>query len=199
LIERAGGSPPFFFRTVGVPRRQAYAPAASNFDPDVCGARRRIRLAMGRFCLLIVLLVAPFGALADIYKCADGDGNVIYTNTKQKGCTAMDIGPYREPAPAAARPKARSQSPAPANFPNVDSDTQKQRDQGRRRILETELAAEEKLLADAKRAFAEGEIGRSGEDRTSPLYTDRLRKLKETVGLHEQNVAALKRELAGTR
>ena len=66
---------------------------------------------MGRFCLLIVLLVAPFGALADIYKCADGDGNVIYTNTKQKGCTAMDIGPYREPAPAAA-PTEGSQSVA---------------------------------------------------------------------------------------
>ena len=155
---------------------------------------------MGRACLLIALFVAPLGALADIYKCDDGEGNVSYTNTKQKGCTAMDIAPSREPAPAASRPKARgSQSAAPANFPSVDSETQKQRDQGRRRILETELAAEEKLLADAKRALAEGEIGRSGEDRTSPLYADRLRKLKDTVGLHEQNVAALKRELATTR
>jgi hypothetical protein len=155
---------------------------------------------MGRACLLIVLFVAPLGALADIYKCVDGEGNVSYTNTKQKGCTAMDITPNRETAPAAGRPKVRgSQSAPPANFPSVDSETQKQRDQGRRRILETELASEEKLLADAKRALAEGEIGRGGEDRATPLYADRLRKLRETVGLHEQNVAALKRELANTR
>jgi hypothetical protein len=77
----------------------------------------------------------------------------------------------------------------------VDSETQKQRDQGRRRILETELAGEEKLLADARRALAEGEIA-GGGDRAHP---DRLRKLRETVGLHEQNVVALKRELANTR
>jgi Domain of unknown function (DUF4124) len=155
---------------------------------------------MGRAHLLIFLLVAPLGALAEIYKCVDGEGNVSYTNTKQKGCTAMDIAPYREPAPGAPKSRARgNQSTAPANFPNVDSETQKQRDQGRRRILETELANEEKLLADAKRALAEGEIGRGGEDRTSPLHAERLRKLKETVGLHEQNVAALKRELANTR
>lgn len=150
--------------------------------------------------VLTIALAAPLPALAEIYKCQDGEGNVSYTNTKQKGCTAMDIGPYREPAPSATRPKAKGgQSPAPANFPSVDSDTQKQRDRGRRRILETELAAEERLLADAKRALAEGEIGRVGEDRTNPLHADRLRKLKETVGLHEQNVAALKRELANTR
>jgi hypothetical protein len=146
-----------------------------------------------------VLLLEPLPARCEIYKCVDGEGNVSYTNTKQKGCTAMDIGPIREPQ-SAARPRAKGgQAAAPANFPSVDSETQKQRDQSRRRILETELAAEERLLADAKRALAEGEIGRSGDDRTSPLYTDRLRKLKETVGLHEQNVTALRRELASTR
>lgn len=158
--------------------------------------------ASPRFLLAVVLvaLAAPVPAGAEIYKCQDGEGNVSYTNTKHKGCTAMDIGPYREPAPSATRPKGKGgQSPAPANFPSVDSETQKQRDQGRRRILETELAAEERLLADARRALAEGEIGRSGEDRASPLHADRLRKLKETVGLHEHNVAALKRELATTR
>lgn len=149
---------------------------------------------------LILTLMAPCRAPAEIYKCQDAEGNVSYTNTKQKGCTAMDIGPYREPAPPGTKSRAKgAQSPAPANFPSVDSDTQKQRDQGRRRILETELATEERLLADARRALAEGEIGRAGEDRTTPLHADRLRKLKDTVGLHEQNVAALRRELANTR
>jgi hypothetical protein len=145
------------------------------------------------------LLLMPLPTRCEIYKCVDGEGNVSYTNTKQKGCTGMDIGPIREP-PSAARPKAKGgQAVAPANFPSVDSETQKQRDKSRRRILETELTAEERLLADAKRALAEGEIGRSSDDRSSPQYSERLRKLKETVSLHEQNVAALKRELASTR
>ncbi len=149
---------------------------------------------------LLVLLLGPLSAWSEIYKCTDGEGNVSYTNTKQKGCTAMDIGPIREPPPTAARSKAKGgQTAAPANFPSVDSATQKQRDQGRRHILETELGTEERLLADARRALAEGEIGRSGEDRTSAAYAERLRKLKETAALHEQNVTALKRELAGTR
>lgn len=151
-------------------------------------------------CAVLVLLLAPVNARSEIYKCTDDEGNVSYTNTKQKGCMAMDIGPIREPPASAARPKAKGgQTAAPANFPSVDSATQKQRDQGRRRILETELGTEERLLADARRALVEGEIGRSGEDRTSTAYAERLRKLKETVGLHEQNVAALKRELAATR
>ncbi len=143
--------------------------------------------------LLVLLSLAPLPAAAEIYKCPDGDGNVTYTNTKRKDCTAMDIDSYREPAPVRSKP--RTSQPAPADFPSVDRATQKQRDQGRRRILETELANEEALLADARRSLAEGEIGRSGEDRSGLAFSDRLRKLKETVGLHEQNVAALRREL----
>ena len=144
--------------------------------------------------LLVLFALAPLPVSAEIYKCTEADGTVTYTNTKRKGCTAMDIEPYREPA-AAARPKSRASQPTPADFPSVDRETQKQRDQGRRRILETELANEETLLADARRSLAEGEIGKSGEDRGTPAFADRLRKLKETVSLHEQNVAALKREL----
>jgi hypothetical protein len=155
------------------------------------------RSVSARACrLLMLVLLTPLLAGAEIYKCVDGKGNVSYTNTKQKGCTGMGIEPYREPAPV-SRSKARPASPAPANFPSVDSKTQKQRDQERRRILETELAGEEKLLADARRALAEGEIARAGE--AAPLYADRMQKLRETVVLHEQNVAALKRELANVR
>jgi hypothetical protein len=173
--------------------------ALPNLDFDPRGACQALRLAMGRARLLILLLLAPLGAGAEIYKCVDEEGNVSYTNAKRKGCTAMDIGPYREPAGAGSRPKAKGNPPAPANFPSVDSETQKQRDQGRRRILETELTNEEKLLADARRALLEGQVARDGEDRSAAPYADRVRKLKETVNLHEQNVAALKRELSNVR
>ena len=151
--------------------------------------------------LLILFLLAPLPALAEIYKCVDAAGNVSYTNTKHSGCTAMDIGPYREPARTGTRSRSRANnpSPTPANFPSVDSATQKERDQGRRRILETELVNEEKLLTEARRALADGEVVRGGEDRTATAYSERVRKLKETVSLHEQNVTALKRELSAVR
>lgn len=200
-MRRAGGIPPFFIRVVGPPSRYAHAHVAFRFGSDPHGARREVQTSMG-FArhLLILLLLTPLPALAEIYKCVDDAGNVSYTNAKQKGCTSMDIGPYREPPPAGGRSKSRaSQSPTPANFPSVDSATQKERDQGRRRILETELATEEKLLTEARRALAEGQVVRSGEDRTAAPYADRVRKLKETVSLHEQNVVALKRELSNVR
>jgi len=159
----------------------------------------RTFLAPGLARITMLLLAVSLPALADVFKCVDADGSITYTNTKQKGCSAMDIEPYREPAPAAARPKPRAGQPAPANFPSVDRDTQKQRDQGRRRILETELTNEEKLLADSRRSLAEGDVAKIGEDRNAPAYADRVRKLKDTVRLHEQNVTALKRELANVK
>jgi hypothetical protein len=58
----------------------------------------------------------------------------------------------------------------------VDNDTQKKRDDTRRKILEEELATEEKLLADATK----------GQSR-------------EEIELHEKNVSALKKELANLK
>jgi hypothetical protein len=148
---------------------------------------------------LVLLLASSLPAVAEVYKCLDADGNVTYTNARQKGCTAMDIEPYREPAPAAARPRPRPAAPGPANFPSVDRETQKHRDQGRYQILATELTNEEKLLADARRYLAEGDVAKPGEDRTAPAYAERVRKLRDAVRLHEQNVAALRRELANVK
>lgn len=154
---------------------------------------------MRRSWLLLLALHAPL-ASAEIFKCTDADGQVTYTNSRQKGCTAMDIGPYREPAKGTAKSRGGApQSQTPAGFPSVDPATQKRRDQGRRQILERELMNEEKLLADARRFLAEGEIVKVGEDRGSAGYTDRVRKLGESVRVHEQNVAALKRELANVK
>jgi hypothetical protein len=42
-------------------------------------------------------------------------------------------------------------TPTPGNFPKVDEQTQKSRDGDRRRILESELAAEQKNAEQAKR------------------------------------------------
>ena len=93
----------------------------------------------------------------------------------------------------------RSHDRTPPNFPRVDKDTQKSRDDGRRRILEDELTTEEKGLSDAKSKLAEQEGVRNGDEKNYQRVLDRLKPYQEAVERHERNVSALKRELAALR
>lgn len=129
---------------------------------------------------------------SEMYKCTSRSGNASYFNVP-------DAGPD---APAASRPAAstatRSASvPTPSSFPKVDAGTQKSRDDLRRKVLQDELASEEKLLAEAKTAWGDGSPAPLPEERASAQkYADRIGRLRQTVLLHERNVEALKRELA---
>lgn len=129
---------------------------------------------------------------SEMYKCTSRSGNASYFNVP-------DASPD---APAASRPAAstatRSASvPTPSSFPKVDAGTQKSRDDLRRKVLQDELASEEKLLAEAKIAWGDGSPAPLPEERASAQkYADRIGRLRQTVLLHERNVEALKRELA---
>ena len=79
---------------------------------------------------------------------------------------AAGEGPAQDLVPHEAEPRrsggasspagsARS-TPTPAGFPKVDPETQRSRDDMRRKVLGDELAAEEKLLADARASYANG-------------------------------------------
>jgi len=137
---------------------------------------------------------------ADIYECVDANGNKRFTNIKSeaKGCKVLLVSPVNTvPAPA---PKAGAKAAAtPSSFPRVDTDTQRQRDTERRRILEQELGNEEKLLAQARKELAEQESVRLGSERNYQRVLDRLEPYKKQVKLHEDNVASLRRELAGAK
>jgi hypothetical protein len=70
----------------------------------------------------------------------------------------------------------------------------------RHKVLTEELANEERLLADARVAYANGAPPALPEEKEVPQkYADRLARLRQAVNLHEKNVAALKKELALTR
>ena len=84
--------------------------------------------------------------------------------------------------------------------PKVDPATQKGRDDVRRKVLGDELATEEKLLAEARVAYADGAPPPLPEERANvDKYRDRIGRLRQAVGVHEKNVEALKKELASTR
>lgn len=149
---------------------------------------------------LIILLLASLaaaGVQADIYKCVDGQGRTTYKNEKpapgEKGCTVMTRDAPVNTVPAQKRPAAAS---SPGDFPKVDGNTQRERDNDRRKILEQELASEQKLLAAAEKALAEGEAERRGDERNYARYLERVGALRDTVKQHQSNIEKLRAELA---
>jgi hypothetical protein len=140
-------------------------------------------------------------ACADTFKCLDANGRPTYTNmkeeTKGKNCSVV----MREISVVPAVPAARSAAanPSPAGFPKVDPATQKARDGARRRILEEELADEEKALVQAKAELTEQEGIRTGDERNYQRVLDRLQKYKDEVERHQKNVEALKKELGNAK
>lgn len=156
--------------------------------------------------LLIVVFAYASSADAQIFECIDQNGNKRFTNilSEAKGCKALSLPTNPAPAtpapPPTLKPHARSAPQAtPANFPRVDSQTQHQRDNDRRRILENELANEQKLLDDAKKKLAEQESVRLGTERNYQRVLDRLEPFQKEVKRHEDNVANLRREMSNLR
>lgn len=151
--------------------------------------------------VLAVLLALPVPqAAADIWECVDESGNKRFTNVRAeaKGCKLLNISPPNTVSAPAGKPQAKTAT-RPPDFPRVDDNTQKQRDNDRRRILDQELASEQKLLEQARKELAEQESQRLGSERNFQRVLDRLEPYKKKVKLHEDNVANLKRELAGIK
>jgi len=163
----------------------------------------------------IVLLACHGGARADsvVYKCVDKAGRVEFTDVSRAGCKALDLPGYisapaaaPRPAPAAvpamrqgaARPPAAA-TPSPADFPRVDGAAQRARDDDRRDILNDELRAEEKKLADLRQEYKNGEPDRLGNERNYAKYQERTVRLRDDIGRAEKNIEALRREIANIR
>jgi hypothetical protein len=142
-------------------------------------------------------------AQAEICKYVDPDGKVHYTNVapergwKKQSCDGEDfVAPKKSTPPG----NATTRSATPAGFPKVDSSTQKGRDDVRRKVLSDELSIEEKLLIDARKAYADGAPAPLPEEKAdADKYRDRISKLRQTLTVHEKNVEALKKELASIK
>ena len=148
---------------------------------------------MRTFLLVATGFLLALPAYAEIYKQVDENGRVTYSNQPMKGAKKVDL------PEISTVPGQKSQTASPATFPKVDGKTQKDRDDVRKRILEDELKAEEKSLAEAQAALTEGEATRNGNERNYQKYLDRVQGLRETVSQHQKNVDAIRRELAVLR
>jgi hypothetical protein len=137
-----------------------------------------------------------------LYKCAptnDGKGTLITDDPNDiKGRDCTRVQPQRinvVPFPRATT-KSGPDSKAGAR---VDTGAQRARDSDRRRILEDELANEQKRLTELKAEFNNGEPERRGDERNYQRYTERVEKLKADISRSEANVESLRRELGAVR
>jgi hypothetical protein len=153
---------------------------------------------------LAASLAVPAHADAVVYKCVK-NGQTELTDVFKAGCKALDLPGYVSAPP----PRAGGAAPAssrngertttPTDFPKVDTATQRARDDDRKGILNDELRAEEKKLADLKRDFNNGEPERQGNEKNYQKYIDRVAQMRDDISRSEKNIEALKRELGNTR
>jgi len=134
----------------------------------------------------------PVAISSGLYKCVTVSGSDAFFNVQGSGGGGI----------APDRTVRRSDTPivSPPGFPRVDAETQKGRDDLRRKVLGDELAAEEKFLADARTAFGNGAPQPLPEEQAdAEKYRQRIARLRQEVQLHERNIEALKKELGNTR
>jgi hypothetical protein len=168
-------------------------------------SRHAVSLCVGTALWSLSAHVAPVGASplsekARESKCIDKPvpkGGELYTCSTDSGVTTYFNVPGANDFPAQDRGARRSaSSPSPAGFPRVDPGTQRGRDDVRRKVLTEELATEEKLLAEARTAFADGAPVPLPEERAdAEKYRVRIGKLRQALNVHEKNVEALKKEI----
>lgn len=158
----------------------------------------------GLFLLTGLLGVTPVHA-QDIFECVDAQGRKSFTNTSEnKGCKRLNVQPIATvPAPRVPMASNGSNPIRPAvdqrsaGFPRVEAETQRARDNDRKRILEDELKAEEDRLTRLRSEFNNGQPERNGDEtRNYARYQERVARMQEDIQRSESNVAALRRELA---
>jgi hypothetical protein len=119
-----------------------------------------------------------------LYKCVTSSGAESFFNVPPS-----DGGPIVRPRVAERNDNKQAPTPAPAGFPRVDPETQKGRDDLRRKVLAEELTA-----------FGNGAPPPLAEEQAdAEKYRQRISRLRQAVQLHERNIEALKKELGNTR
>jgi hypothetical protein len=142
--------------------------------------------------LLALLCVLPTWALAEIYKAVDANGHVTYSNAPLKGGRKIISSQHGQEQRDTNKAAGTSRNTAsPTTFPRIDSETQKNRDNTRQKILQNELESEEKLLIEARKALKDAESAP-----TDPQFAAKTKSALEQIKIHEKNIEALTTELS---
>ena len=134
--------------------------------------------------VILALLSAPCAAQTEVYKYVDKDGNVTYSNTRQKDAKKHELPPLTVVPPIKAPKESKASSSATAD------DTE-----ARRKEIEEKIAGEMKLLEQTRKEYNGGEPERVGGEANYQKYLDRVQRLKDNIALHEKTIETLRLEL----
>ena len=140
-----------------------------------------------------------------VYRCPGPP--VLYTDAltakeaKEKNCRTIEGAPVTivqtvKPAARSKEPIASGPREGRGSEGKVEPNAQRQRDSDARRLLEAELQREEGRLADLRRDFNNGEPERQGGERNAQKYNDRVAEMRAAITRKEEDIAAIKREIA---
>ena len=149
----------------------------------------RAAICLSGWLALSLSLLASSPASAVIYKIVDAEGNVTFTDKYRPGARKLTDeggGPVTS-VDTPRRSRSVTSNPTPANFPKVDRDTQRKRDDVRKSILLEELAAEERSLSTVLASRNAGAKVHTMAEQA---------RLAESVSLHKKNIEMLNKELA---
>lgn len=159
----------------------------------------------------LILTLALFGvaighahAQSGVYLCIDKNGKKEYKNTGEtRGCKKIDlpdITTFAAPAPKApAAAPSRKSTAAPSDFPKVDSNVQKERDNDRKQILQNELKTEQQKLENLQKEYKNGQPDRLGSERNYAKYQERVKLMEEAIHRSQRNIEALNREIGNMK
>jgi hypothetical protein len=133
--------------------------------------------------------------LTEVFKCRNEQGQVTYTNDRRQAekqkcelvSSQINVAPSKPPAARAP------------GFPRETPQASASARERQRKVLESELAAEQEALKQAQQALAEQEAVRFGDERNYARVLERLQPYKDTIQNHEKNIQALQRELANLK
>lgn len=165
--------------------------------------RRPSTLVIALFATPPLLPGAAGPALAaQTCKYVDAEGRVTFANVPVKNARqVMCFDPVPTPAPKRVTPAQRAPSAGADGSvtARIDASTQRRRDEDRRRILEQELAEEQRLL-DAARLLLSREGSTSGQSGASVSQVlENLGPAYEAAKRHERNIDAIRKELGTIR
>lgn len=172
-----------------------------------------ISRGLRRLCALVMCLsalaVTSARANSDIWVCTDPEtGAKTYTGKPRntRNCRSTDIGSGTAPPTAGARAAAPASTvsgtrPAGVTTARTASDRpaftpeSRARDSDRKQILQDELDAENRKLAELQREYNNGALVRRPEETDNAKFADRKQRLSSELERTRINVRTLDREL----
>ncbi|HEU4353808.1 MAG TPA: DUF4124 domain-containing protein [Burkholderiales bacterium] len=134
-------------------------------------------------------------SVSEVFKCRNDQGQITYTNDRRQAEKQKCELVTRQINVAPSKPAAARTPGFPRETPQESASARERQ----RKVLESELAAEQQALRQAQQALAEQEAVRSGDERNYARVLERLQPYKDTIENHEKNIQALQRELANLK